>query len=430
MKPGEPGRPRIVLLHFTAPPIVGGVEAVIAEHVRLFRDAGYETLIIAGRVAAEPEESLGKILVIPDMDSENPQYLEIYPELERQVTPPAFAEMTASIKHNMEAALRPDDIVIAHNVLTTAFNLALVTAIHSLVAQGKLRRLIVWCHDISRNVNPERDAPQYHGQPWDLLRTHIPGAVYVAVSTARRQSLANILGCSPDEIKVILNGVDAVQLLALSQTGLQLAETLGLFQADLVILMPVRITKVKNIEFALRVVSSLKQDGLDVRLIITGPPDPHAEEIRDYVDDLRDLRESLSLQADAIFLYDGTIGYPSPFLIDATVVAELYRIADLILMPSRREGFGMPVFEAAFLGRPVFATHVPATQELTGFQHLIQSGETPESVAERMRRWAELDAAQQLRKTVRREYTWRSIFSRKILPLIEQVADKTAGVRS
>src|SRR5512143_3993745 len=30
MKPGEPGRPRIVLLHFTAPPIVGGVEAVIA----------------------------------------------------------------------------------------------------------------------------------------------------------------------------------------------------------------------------------------------------------------------------------------------------------------------------------------------------------------------------------------------------------------
>ncbi len=427
MNPEQDRRPRIVFLHFTAPPIVGGVEAVMAEHVRLFREAGYETLIIAGRVPPEPDTSLGEVVLIPEMDSENPRYLEVHESLEKEQVPPAFKEMHESIERQLEQALLPGDIVIAHNVLTTHFNLALVAAVHSVVAHGKLTRLIIWCHDISRHVNPEREAPQYHGEPWDLLRTRIPGAVYVAVSTARQHSLAGILDCSPDDIRVIRNGVDPVQLLALSDVGRHIAETFRLFQADLVMLMPVRITKVKNIEFALQLVAVLKQARMDVRLIVTGPPDPHVEEIRDYVDDLRDLRRKLSVEEDAVFLYDGTEQYPSPFLIETSVVTELYRIADMVLMPSIREGFGMPVFEAAFLGKPVFATHIPATQELPEFQHFIESGEPPESVARRIRQWAELDTTHVLRRTVRGGYTWSIIFKRKILPLVKEVAGTPAG---
>ncbi len=426
----DDGRPRIVFLHFTAPPIVGGVEAVIADHVRMFREAGYPTLIIAGRVAEEPAEGLGDVALIPEMDSENPQYLEIHPELEKGSVPPTFGKLQASIERQIEQALRPADIVIAHNVLTTHFNLALVAAVHALAARGKLPRLIIWCHDISRHVNPQRDAPQYEGQPWDLLRTRIPSAVYVAVSTARQETLASILDCPPQLIQVIRNGVDPVQLLALSEVGKHLADAYGLFHADIVMLMPVRITKVKNIEFAFRVVQVLKNSGLQVRLVITGPPDPHVEDIRDYVEDLRELRESLSVQEDAIFVYDGTERYPSPFLIEASVVAELYRIADLVLMPSHREGFGMPVFEAAFLGKPVFATDIPATQELPGFENLIKTDEPPESVAQRIRRWAESDTTHTLRKIVRSEFTWSSIFARKILPLIKELAGKPASVQS
>ncbi len=424
MKPSQERRPRIVFVHYTAPPIVGGVEAVIAEHVRLFREAGYPTLIIAGRKADEPGENVGNVVVIPEMDSENSEYLEIQADLEKETVPPAFTELQARIERQMQQALRPDDIVIAHNVLTTHFNLALTAAVHDLVAKGSLTRLIVWCHDISRHVNPERDAPQYHGQPWDLLRTRIPGAAYVAVSAARQRTLAGILSCPPERIQVIRNGVDPVQLLGLSELGKHLADVYGLFQADLDILMPVRITKIKNIEFAFRVVAALKQAGLQVRLIVTGPPDPHVEDMRDYVDELRDLRRELAIEEDAIFVHDGTARYPAPFHIDASVVAELYRMSDLVLMPSHREGFGMPVFEAAFLGRPVFATHIPATDELPGFQHTIERDEPPESVADRIRNWADSDTAHRLRSEIRQEYTWSSIFTRKILPLVQEIAEQ------
>ena len=430
MKPANGGRPRIVFLHYTAPPIVGGVEAVIAEHRRLFQEAGYATLMIAGRASPEASDGAGDVVIIPEMDSENPEYLEIHERLEKGKVPRRFSELQESIERQIGEALGPDDIVIAHNVLTTHFNLALTAAVHHMVARGSLTRLVIWCHDISRHVNPARDVPQYDGQPWDLLRTRIPGAIYVAVSTARQQTLAGILDCSPDAIRVIRNGVDPVQLLGLSEIGKHLADAYGLFQADLVILMPVRITKVKNIEFAFQVVTALKQAGLQVRLVITGPPDPHSEDIRDYVDELRDMRKELSLEEDAVFVHEGTPRYPSPFSIDASVVAELYRMCDLVLMPSLREGFGMPVFEAEFLGRPVFATHIPATQELPGFQYFIEREELPESVADKIRRWADSDTAHILRRSIRREYTWWSIFVRKILPLVGELADNQAGQQS
>ncbi len=244
-------RPRIVFVHFTAPPIVGGVEAVIAEQVHLFQEAGYRTLILAGRRGRGPRMSPARWPSSPKWIRQDPRYLEIHENLERGNVPPGFSDLQSSIERQIERTLQPDDIVIAHNVLTTHFNLALTAALHHAVAEGRLPRLVIWCHDISRHVNPARDAVQHHGAPWDLLRTRIESASYVAVSLARQQTLADILHCAPDLIRVISNGVDPAKLLALSDLGLHLARTYGLFKADLVILMPVRITKVKNIEFAL-----------------------------------------------------------------------------------------------------------------------------------------------------------------------------------
>jgi len=421
-------RPRIVLLHFTAPPIVGGVEAVIAEHIRLFAEAGYQTLIITGRDGHTEHNGLGKVKVIPEMDSENMTYLGTVPAIESGEVPEEFRGLQTKIQSRLARALRPTDVVIAHNILTTDFNLALTAAVHGLAEHGEMEHLIVWCHDISKHVNPEREAAQYHGFPWDLLRTRIRSASYVAVSSARQQALAGILGCPAETIKVVPNGVDAGQLLGLSPLGARLIEEYGLFSADLILLMPVRITRAKNIEFALQVAHAIKESGRTLRLVITGPPDPHAADIQDYYRGLVAQREMLGLHDDVIFVHEGTSGHPAVLLLDAAVVGELYRISDLILMPSLREGFGMPVLEAGLVDRPVFATSTPVTQELPEFSVLIGQEESAESVARRILQWADTDAAHRLRVEVRSHYTWSRIFERQIFPLVESVAMQGADV--
>ena len=44
-----PHRPRTAILHYSAPPVVGGVEAVMLAHARTFVAAGLEVTVIAGR---------------------------------------------------------------------------------------------------------------------------------------------------------------------------------------------------------------------------------------------------------------------------------------------------------------------------------------------------------------------------------------------
>ncbi len=226
------------------------------------------------------------------------------------------------------------------------------------------------------------------------------------------------------------NGVDPVQLLGLSPFGVQLVEELRLFSVDLIILMPIRITRVKNIDFALHVADLLKQSGRTLRLIVTGPPDPHVPEIQRYYAGLLELRDKLSLQNEVIFLHEGIPGHPPPLSIDEAAIGELYRISDLVLMPSLREGFGMPVLEGGLVDRPVFATPIPATREFPGFPYLIGLDESAESVAGRIRAWADADNRHALRRQIRRDFTWSAIFSRNILPLIQVTAAPKTGPSS
>jgi len=52
-----------------------------------------------------------------------------------------------------------------------------------------------------------------------------------------------------------------------------------------------------------------------------------------------------------------------PFL-DRQMLAALYRRAPLVLLPSEREGFGLPLVEAMACGTPVVASAIPALQEV------------------------------------------------------------------
>jgi glycosyltransferase involved in cell wall biosynthesis len=48
------------------------------------------------------------------------------------------------------------------------------------------------------------------------------------------------------------------------------------------------------------------------------------------------------------------------------VLAALYRRAALVLMPSEREGFGLPVVEAMASGTPILCSDLPVLREVGG----------------------------------------------------------------
>src|SRR5207247_941962 len=115
----------------------------------------------------------------------------------------------------------------------------------------------------------------------------------------------------------------------------------------------------KNIELALYVLAELKKGFPKAALVVTGPLGPHNAANENYLHKLFDLRKQLGLQASAHFLAE----LVEAFLPDE-IIADFYRLSDALFFPSREEGFGIPLIEAAFSHLPAFCADIPSLREL------------------------------------------------------------------
>jgi glycosyltransferase involved in cell wall biosynthesis len=397
------------------------VENVIAHQVRQLRGAGYPVTVVAGRGGADEAFTGARVVIIPELDSECAVNCGLTEQLGWGLVPQQFRLVQSRIEDALLPVLADTDILVAHNVFNYHFNLPLIASLHDLIDHGIIRRPIAWCHDISRYINPLSGSSLRFGYPWGLLRTYRPEVTYVAVSQQRQRLLAQVLGCLPQQIRVIPNGVAPNLLLGLGALGRHLVEEFQLLEADLVLLMPIRVTRAKNIKRALHIAAALKNLGLGPRMVITGPPDPHSKDGDAYLGELVALRHELNLDQEVHFIYEGTSRFPRPLTIGPSVVADLYRVCDLVLLTSDREGFGLPIVEGGLAGKAVFTTEVPALEGIEhGLVHCIARDQSPEETADRIWAWSQGDATFRFRRQVRQQYTWSAIFQRSIVPLLSE----------
>lgn len=411
-------KPRTAILHYSAPPVIGGVEAVIEAHAQSFVKHGYPIDIITGRGEQDVMPPGVDLHIVPRMDSIHPDILEINDSLTKGKIPPEFDPLVEELMEEMAAKLKDYNVVIIHNMFTIHINLPMTVALFRLAENGAIQRCIAWCHDFSW-ADPNFRTMIHPGYPWDVLRTCIDDIAYVAVSQARQRTLSNVFGCPEAQIEVIYNGVDREKLMGLSHDGQILINNLGLLDSDLVLLMPVRVTLRKNIEFAMQVVAALKDSGYKPQLILTGPPDPHDEDSIVYFKELQELRREYNIVDEFRFVFEHGPDPTKPFTIDHQIVSDFYRVSDMMFMPSHREGFGMPVVEAGLVGLPVISTEFPAATEI-GDQDIVMFDleEDPGLVAGRIVTWMEDTPTHRFRRRVRQSLSWDAIFRRNIEPLL------------
>lgn len=411
---------KIAILHYSVPPVVGGVEAVIQAHTELLLKAGNQVRLIAGVGQLEALPAGAEFYLIREMDSLFPQVVEISRHLEAGHVPADFDTLSARLEKSLAPVLESIDMVIIHNIFTKHFNLPLTAGLMRLLDMGKITNCIAWCHDITWTSTHSR-SKVHPGYPWDILRTYREDIRYVTVSRHRQEELAGLYGCPIERIQIIYDGVDPADIYSLSDEGKKLIQRLDLIKADLILLMPVRITQAKNIELALHVIACLKNRGIRPKLIVTGPPDPHDPADMQYYQHLLSLRRELHVEDEARFVYESGPQPEQGYIIGLPIVRQLFRTCDAMFMPSHREGFGMPIIEAGLIGMPIFTTRIPAAEEIGGNEVMSFSHSDPaEKVAEMIFDWSKSNPTQALRQRIRQNSTWQAIFQHDILPLIDK----------
>ncbi len=407
-----PPRPRTALLHYSAPPVVGGVEAVLRRHAGLLAEHGYPVRVIAGR--GQAWDSRIALDIIPLLDSQHPEILAAKRDLDAGRLPDGFEALIARIRAALAERLGAIDLLLVHNVCSLHKNLALTAALHGMHRDEGRPRMVLWHHDLAWSAAAYR-GELHPGWPWDLLSTDW-GAEHVVVSEHRRKELIDRMHLDPASVSVVPNGVDTGRLLALSAETQAIVEDLDLLQADPILLTPVRITRRKNLELALRASAILRGIFPRLALLVTGPPGPHNPANRAYLDELLALRAELGLERQAHFLAEGR---PQPLSDEA--IGGLFRLADALLLPSREEGFGIPLLEASLARLPIFCSDIPPLRELGGEEaNYFPPDATPAEVARLIATRLRADSAHSMAVRVRQSYDWQRIFVEQIEPLVQR----------
>lgn len=407
--------PRIAILHYAAPPTIGGVESTIAAHARLLVEHGYAVKIIAG--AGEPFHPAIPVEIIPDIGSRSPRVAQVNDELARGIVDGQLPVLAHNLATQVSAALTGCDLLIAHNVLSLHKNLALTAALWQLRDTRNIP-LITWCHDFAW-TDPQYAQDIHPGYAWDLLRIPWKDVTYVVVSESRRLELLELWarswsGLAP-EIAVVPPGINPLEFFAVQPQTAEWVRRFDLFEAAPLLLLPARVTRRKNIEYALAITAALRDNALTPKLVITGPPGPHNPANLEYLASLRALEKSLRLAGSVYFLHEfGAV--------DDAAMRDLYLLADALLFPSEREGFGIPLLEAGAARLPIFCAALPPFRETAQDNaHYLEPGASPQAAAAQIAATLTNDAAFRLKQRVVREYSWQRIFSEKIEPLIRQV---------
>ena len=403
----------VALLHYTAPPVVGGVEQVLGQHARLLADAGHAVRVVAGR--GGPPDPPATWVRMPRADTRHPEVAVVQAELAEGHVSAGFEALAGALADDLAAALAGVDVVIAHNVGSLSRNLALTAALHEAAGRPGAPRLVLWHHDLAWLL-PAYRRSLHDGWPWDLLRRPWPGATQVTISEARRVQLARLLGIPIETIRVVPNGIDLTALLGLAPATLALVRSAGLLGFDPLILLPARVTPRKNLELALRVVAALRAGGRPrAGLVVTGPVDPHDPTAGAYFETLIRLRHDLGLDGAALFLAETLEPPPA-----TVIVHDLYRLADLLLLPSHDEGFGIPILEAAAHRMPIVCSDLPVLRDLAGDAAVYVAPDAdPAAVAALAMARLDDDPLVAFARRVRAEFSWEAIYRHGIAPLVE-----------
>ncbi len=395
----------MVLVHYSYSPVIGGVESILRQHAALFARHGHTVRVLVGTGESDPHAT---VEIVPELSATHLLVAEMSAELAAGSPGPAFAELQRRLATIFTERLAAAGVVFLHNVLTMPFHLAATAALWAWVESQPKARVVNWIHDLAV-INPDYVFPRAGDFPWKLLRQPPAGVRHVAVSERRRREFEHVTGVG--DCVVVPNGVDPVEVLQLTPHVAASLQAARWPQRWPVLFHPTRLLRRKNVELGIAVTAALHEAGERPLYVVTGAADPHHAASREYADSLRRLVRDSGQADSVIFAHDH-------FAVSEADVAAFYRAADALFYPSRHEGFGLPVIEAALHRLAVFCPRIEPLTELGGV-HWFELDAPAVEVAMLVREVLLRNAENCVRRSALARFGWDALYPRFLAPLLD-----------
>jgi glycosyltransferase involved in cell wall biosynthesis len=213
--------------------------------------------------------------------------------------------------------------------------------------------VVVTCHDLVNFIQPENARGQARiatvsMAAWKWAVKGLCKADHIiSVSNHTAKDVKQILDIKPERITIVPNAVEP-RFHQLSPTEIAAFRQQHQIPPEKICLLNVGSNQPrKNVITVLKALKALKDKGVAIQLLRTGP---------DFSDELKTFIQTHNL-SDCITDF----GRP-----DNTTLTKIYNAADILVSPSLYEGFGMTLLEAMACGTPVITSNVTSLPEVAG----------------------------------------------------------------
>lgn len=226
---------------------------------------------------------------------------------------------------------------------------------------------VVTVHDLAYEYFPELFLPKdlYKLQNW-TKRAVKQATRVIAVSEATKADLVKLYGVSPAKVSVIYNGFNQELFQFPHKTSKEVLAKYKLPNTNYLLFLGTLQPR-KNVIKLVQAFRLLKEAGYKGKLVLAGKIGWLAEETLAVIKSSPDAAEIVMT------------GY-----VDEETRAALYAHAEVFVLPSLYEGFGVPVLEAMASGCPVAAADNSSLPEVVGKAGLLFNASDPQDIADKV----------------------------------------------
>lgn len=265
-----------------------------------------------------------------------------------------FFEEAAIISRDYIKHLQDVDVCIMHDILYQGWHLVHNIAIRQAQKELSGLRFIEFTHSLPVN------RPQSTEYPFSARFSDMPGTRFVYPTYSGIAALAKQYDIPEGKCAVVYNTIPLIE--SMSRDTRNLADRIDIFNAEILIIYPARLTTGKKFEKVAALAGAIKtRTGKNTKVIFCDFPSADIP-VAVYKKIIRSEGKRYGL-SDQDLLFTSDAGYIDGFPRES--VLELFTLSNLFICPSYSESFGLTVLEAASRGNfLVLNEAVPALKEL------------------------------------------------------------------
>lgn len=309
---------------------------VVQDQIKMFTSNGYPVeLIVADTfepkgIYADEKVSIRKIPIVP-----------VHNEVKKD---PTFDNDVKKLTSALDDILKDVDVVLTHDIIYQNACLKHNFAARKIAEKYPNIKWLHWIHSATSPVSLDALRQYFQDEYLKTVSKPFPNSQYIFFNHYSVPRVAENFNVPQEQVKVVHHPSDLADVYALTPEVKQLAESRGLYSADVICIYPVRLDRGKQVEFVIKTIASLKEFDLKVRLVVVDFHSTGGDKLT-YRDELKALAIDWGLNEEEL-IWTSEVNPTWKSEIPHESVMALMRLSNVFIMPSVSESYSLITQEA------------------------------------------------------------------------------------